>query len=277
MTGTGEDLRRSDQHGHGEGGPLPGSRRGFRGQSCALYDRPMQLPDRQDVFRWLLKTRLFSRLYGRVIGPASPKMFSEFLQRELLDHLPSHARVLEVGCGPGLQALEVARMRPDVDLIASDFSEEFVRLSEGNAAKARAAESNAVNSAIRFVVADAMDLSRFPPSSFDGIYSMTAIKHFPDPVRGLRECVRLLKPGGRLVVAEIRRESSLEEVRGLVELFDVPRWLRGAVARLIHSKLCEECPPLVDVRGWLAKIQGDGRKAAVHELAGRPAWGATIA
>jgi ubiquinone/menaquinone biosynthesis C-methylase UbiE len=128
---------------------------------------------------------------------------------------------------------------------------------------------------IRFVVADAMDLSCFAPRSFDAAYSLTAIKHFPEPVRGLRECLRVLVPGGRLYVSEIRRESSLDEVRALVDLFHAPRWLRGLLTGVVHGNLRDECPPLAEVGRWLAEL--DGPEAAVpHPLAGRPAWSATL-
>jgi ubiquinone/menaquinone biosynthesis C-methylase UbiE len=224
--------------------------------------------DRQVVFRRLLKARFFTRLYTRVIGPASVQMFAEPLRTELLEHLPAGSRVLEVGCGPGLQAVDLARQRPDLELTASDFSAEFIDLGSANAARAGAA--------IRFVVADAMDLSGFPAASFDAVYSLTAIKHFPDPVRGLQQCLRLLKPGGRLLVAEIRRESLLEEVAALVALFRVPGWLKGLMTRLVHGSLREECPPLVDIQRWLSDAGVVDPAAAPHALVGRPAWVATI-
>jgi ubiquinone/menaquinone biosynthesis C-methylase UbiE len=224
--------------------------------------------DRQVLFRRLLKARFFTRFYARIIGPASVQMFTEPLRQELLEHLTQGSRVLEVGCGPGLQALELARQRPDLELTASDFSAEFVHLGSANAARAGAS--------VKFVVADAMDLSEFPAGSFDAVYSLTAIKHFPDPVRGLQQCLRLLKPGGRLVVAEIRRESLLEEVASLVALFRVPGWLKGLMTRIVYGSLREECPPLADIQRWLSDAGVGDPGAAPRALVGRPAWVATI-
>jgi len=227
--------------------------------------------DRQRVFRWLLKTRLFTGFYGRVIGPASALMFTEPLDSGLLRHLPKGARVLEVGCGPGLQAIEIVRRRPDLRLVASDFSREFVLLGERNARRALNAPTP-----IEFTVADAMDLSTFADASFDAVYSVTAIKHFPDPLRGLTECLRVLKPGGRLLVAEIRRESELAEVQSLAASFRVPSWLRPLAARIVHGSLREECPSMERVSGWFAQLSGRGLGLELNVLTGRPAWLATL-
>ncbi len=226
--------------------------------------------DSQEIFRRLLKTRLFTAFYGRVIGPASIRMFTPLLDSEILEHLPRGARVLEVGCGPGLQAIEVARLRPDLQLVASDFSREFVRLAERNAVRAPAGK-------IHFIVADAMDLSSFADGSFDAVYSLTAIKHFPDPVRGLTECLRVVRPGGRLLIAEIRRESTLSEVRALAEFFGLPAALRPLAARGIHGRLCEECPPMEAVRTWFEQaLHEEHTLVELRALTGLPAWIAVV-
>lgn len=218
--------------------------------------------DRQPLFRWLLKTRPFTRFYGHVIGPASVQLFTPLLDREVLRDLPAGARVLEVGCGPGLQAIEVARRRPDLRIVASDFSQAFVALAQGNA--------RAAGVTVESVVADAMDLSRFEPGTFDAVYSVTAIKHFPDPVRGLTECLRVLRPGGRLWVAEIRRESTLSEVESLIADFQAPPRLRRFAAKFVHGNLREECPPMEVVASWF------GSATDLRAIEGRPAWRALV-
>ncbi|MHB8420900.1 MAG: class I SAM-dependent methyltransferase [Myxococcales bacterium] len=101
---------------------------------------------------------------------------------------------------PRLQAIEIARLRPDLQLVACDFSQEFTRLGERNRDRARVGP-------VQFTVADAMDLSRFARRSFDAVYSLTAIKHFPDPVRGLTPCWRACRgrrrEGGRMQPKEM--------------------------------------------------------------------------
>ncbi len=229
---------------------------------------------KQAFFRRLLKTQAFARFYGRVIGPASAQMFGELLAEVLLPQLPLGAKVLEVGCGPGLLAIDLLHRRPDLQITASDFSAPFVELAEANAALARR-QGTALLS-IHFVVADAMDLSAFPGESFDAVYSITAIKHFPDPVRGLRECLRVVKRGGAVIVTEIRRESSPEEVQNLAALFRLSPRLRSSAASFVSANLREECPPLAAVEGWLAELRKEQADATLKILTGRPAWLATL-
>jgi ubiquinone/menaquinone biosynthesis C-methylase UbiE len=126
---------------------------------------------------------------------------------------------------------------------------------------------------VQFVLADAMDLSQFREGEFDAVYSLTAIKHFPEPVRGLSECLRVLRPGGLLFIAEICRESTLQQVRALTELFDAPAAVRALAAHGVYGSLRQECPSLETVQGWLAQVSP---AVAPRRLEGLPAWVATL-
>jgi len=99
---------------------------------------------------------------------------------------PSAAgKVLDVGCGTGNLALELAK-NPDLTSIeAFDFSPGYIAY-----AKARGADSR-----INFQAADACAIP-FADGSFDLTLSMLVLPFIPEPHRAVREMVRVTRPGG---------------------------------------------------------------------------------
>jgi SAM-dependent methyltransferase len=104
---------------------------------------------------------------------------------------PPPARVADLGCGTGTLALLLAAEGYVVDGV--DFSPEMIRLAR---------EKPPVGQAT-FIEADADD----PPLE-PGLYDVVLCRHvlwaMPDPTATLRRWIRLLVPGGRLVLVEGR-------------------------------------------------------------------------
>lgn len=97
-------------------------------------------------------------------------------------------RVLDAACGPGIvtAALSARGMRA----VGIDLTAEMI-------AEARAAEAGS------FVRGDAARLP-FGDRTFDAVVSRNALHHMTEPGVVLREMVRVLRPGGRLVVEDMR-------------------------------------------------------------------------
>jgi len=99
------------------------------------------------------------------------------------------ARVLDVAAGSGDQTLAVAQeVGAQGYVLATDLSPAIVALARDNAARAGFAH-------VETRVADGEDLS-VPEASFDAAVSRLGLMFFPDPLRGLREIHRALRPGG---------------------------------------------------------------------------------
>jgi ubiquinone/menaquinone biosynthesis C-methylase UbiE len=109
---------------------------------------------------------------------------------DLAELVPSD-RVLDVGTGPGLLALLAARRAAQVSAV--DFSpamvEQLVALSARDGVKN-----------IDTGVMDAQSLA-FPDASFDAAFSLFVFMFIPDRARAFLELRRVLRPGGRAVVA----------------------------------------------------------------------------
>ncbi len=104
-------------------------------------------------------------------------------------------RMLEVGPGTGLQSLHVApQLGPDGRLDVLDIQPQML-----DHVMRRAQLQGLAN--ITPTLADARELP-FADGTFDALYLVTALGEIPEPERVLTEAVRVLAPGGRLVVGE---------------------------------------------------------------------------
>ncbi|MEY3964164.1 MAG: hypothetical protein RLZZ106_1419 [Cyanobacteriota bacterium] len=117
-----------------------------------------------------------------------------------LDQLPPGSRVLDVGCGIGGSARILAR----------DYGLDVLGISISPAQIARARQlTPAQLGQCRFAVMDALDL-QLADGSFDAVWSVEACPHMPDKQRYADELLRVLRPGGRLAVADWNRRDPAE-------------------------------------------------------------------
>lgn len=107
--------------------------------------------------------------------------------------LTGSERVLDAGTGTGHTALALAPQAADV--VAVDLTEAM--LVQG---RRLAAERGLAN--IRFEQADVEKLP-FADHSFDLVVSRYSAHHWPQPAAGIAELARVLRPGGRILLADI--------------------------------------------------------------------------
>ena len=213
-----------------------------------------------NLFRWLYQTKTFASVYEQIVGKATSIVFSRELQEKFLNFIPEGGKILEVGSGPGFQAIQICQYRPDLEIIAADFSAEMISLGKKNYQKliCQDQDISRVQSHLSFVQADAMDLSQFGSETFDGIYSLGAIKHFPDQVRGLNECIRILKPGGKMLFSEFFAEASVADIMNLVKHIRIPSLLKPSFSRFLHNKHKKLVPDEADIEKWEKELSSKG-------------------
>ncbi len=126
---------------------------------------------------------------------------------ELTRHLAAALRldashhVLDVASGVGASAIAIAR--------ASGCRVTGVDLSPGNVEAARAAAGEAgLGALVAFEVGDAERLP-FPDAAFDAVICECAFCTFPDKPTAAAEIARVLRPGGRLGLADLTRSGEL--------------------------------------------------------------------
>jgi MPBQ/MSBQ methyltransferase len=108
-----------------------------------------------------------------------------------LDKLPAGTTVIDVGCGIGGSSR----------ILAKDYGFDVTGVTISPQQVKRATELTPEGVSAKFLVDDAMALS-FPDASFDVVWSIEAGPHMPDKMVFAKELMRVLKPGGILVVAD---------------------------------------------------------------------------
>jgi SAM-dependent methyltransferase len=129
---------------------------------------------------------------SRLLGP-----FYRGIAADVAAVAPDGARVLEVGCGPGQLSLRLAGH--GLQVTGVDLDPAMVGRARANAGR-RGDDGRPRPS---FLVGDAAALA-FPDGAFDLVVSTLSLHHWADPAAGLAEIGRVLRPGGRALVWDLR-------------------------------------------------------------------------
>jgi len=159
-----------------------------------------------------------------------------------LDRLLPGTTVLDVGCGIGGSSRILAR--------DYGFAVTGITISPQQVKRAQELTPTGINA--QFKVDDALALS-FPDASFDVVWSIEAGPHMPDKAQFARELLRVLKPGGILVVADWNQRDARQlplnfwekpvmrqmldqwshpafsSIEGFAELLEATGWVEGTV------------------------------------------------
>jgi SAM-dependent methyltransferase len=130
-----------------------------------------------ETSRLLLQDRLFTQAMGGTL----PETYD----------LTGVTRILDIACGPGGWALEIAYEHPEIEVVGIDLSPTMIEY-----ARSQAQVQHLTNTI--FLVMDASAPLSFPDVSFD-LINVRLLLSFMKPqnwVPFLRECLRLLRSGG---------------------------------------------------------------------------------
>ena len=156
-------------------------------------------------------------------------------------------RCLDVGSGGGLIAHGVARSGPR-EVVGIDPSQAQVR---------RFARRDRTGERLSVIRARAEDLP-FSDDSFDSLYSSCTWKHWPDPARGVSECVRVTRVGGPIVIIEVDGASDEETFRRFAYSSQVPFGLRKAYVRFALRTVVGVAPDANALAKSFTGVPGDG-------------------
>ena len=152
---------------------------------------------------------LYLRLFGKHLMLHYPYYKSDFesletRQLNLTDYCLSHieslenSKVLEVGCGNGIQALYIADTMSPSQLTGIDLNPDNISI---------ALEIKTGRENIDFTVDDAQKLETVADNSIDVLICIESAFHYPQKELFLEQVRRVLKPTGKFLIADIINKS----------------------------------------------------------------------
>lgn len=136
------------------------------------------------------------------------------LRKKMLEEttIESNDRVLDLGCGFGEDATWMAKHR-GAEVVGVDINEDEISVAK------QLAEDRDVDEKVDFRIDDFHSLESVSESSIDVVWCAEALAHSHDDRRVISEIDRVLKDGGRVVVADVFLRSRESEADDRVEEF----------------------------------------------------------
>ena len=152
----------------------------------------------------------------------TPLRAQEKLLEKLIEivNLESRSKILDVGCGMGGSSLYLAK-KHQADVAGITLSKKQVAIAT------QQAQLENIHS-VSFQVEDALSLKSFSDNSFDIVWSLESCEQFYDKKLFIEQAFRVLKPGGKLMLAtwcsdrEEYAARSAKQYRKLCLAFDLP-------------------------------------------------------
>jgi ubiquinone/menaquinone biosynthesis C-methylase UbiE len=136
------------------------------------------------------RARIFYKYLSKIYDRVNPLVWTEAMREEALTMIEVERtdRVLDVGCGTGFATEALIEESEDVhglDQSRHQLEQAWAKLGK--------------HDPVSFYRGDAERLP-FADDTFDVVWSSGSIEYWPNPVAGLEECRRVVKPGGDVLV-----------------------------------------------------------------------------
>lgn len=162
-------------------------------------------------------------------------------------------RILDVATGTGDFAFLAAKELKPKEVVGIDFSEGMLKVGR------QKAQEMGLEAVVTFRWEDCMDIS-MEGGTFDAVMAAYGVRNFQDLEKGLGQMLRMLKPGGRMVIIELTTPGRFP-MKQLFHLYS--RVLMPAVGRIVSKdssaysyllKTMDAFPQGAQMKGILEKV-----------------------
>jgi len=139
----------------------------------------------------------------------------------------SSGTALEIGPGPGYLGLEWLKKTSDTKLVALEISQNMIEMSKKNAGEYNLA------SRVQYVPGDAKSMP-FEDDYFDSVFTNGSLHEWDKPEQIFNEIYRVLKPGGKYFISDLRRDMN-PFMKYFLKIMTKPRQIRKGLASSINA------------------------------------------
>ena len=162
--------------------------------------------------------------------------YAEFMRDEgwyeidvMLETGISGGDILEIGPGPGLVGLEIAKKLPGSKLTGYEISQAMIQAAEKNAAEYH------INA--RYIHGNAEKMP-FKDSSFDSVITNASMHEWEDPIPVFNEIYRVLRNGGHYCITDLRRD--VDRSKWDYVYYSTPKKLRPSLLASLNASYTKD-------------------------------------
>ena len=202
--------------------------------------------------------RAIEGLMAKWYAANTAEVMNEYTQlaQRISSQIASQSRVLEVAPGPGYFCIELAKLG-DYAITGLDISRTFVKMAAKKSAEAGVH--------VDFQQGSASNMP-FPRASFDFLLCRAAFKNFARPVAALQEMCRVLKPGGRGLIIDLRADASPDLITSHVDRMGLSTFNRLMTKLAFRTVLIRSAYTKEQFSHMLAQTEFTGADIAAADI-----------